>query len=272
MSLDAIRWALDQSVEKPSIKFVLVVMADCVNAEGGEVLCWPSYAFLSKRTGLNVKTVESAVYDLRTGGLIVDTGKRRGDTGKVVVYRLNTTKTGGISQGPQEPPTGGNDESNAPKSGGITPPPNPPTFSGNPPKSGEQSPQNMPVIPPKVGVRTGKKQERTGKEPGRALTSIPGVPAKTFDDWMVARKRIPVTGSVIAALEREADKAGLTVAEAVIFCAESSWRGFNAGWYAERMKAPAPRNNSRAPATGKYAAAARTIFGQQPDYIDAETN
>lgn len=260
MSLDAIRWALDQSVEKPSIKFVLVVMADCVNAEGGEVLCWPSYSFLSKRTGLNTKTVESAVYDLRMGGLIVDTGKRRGETGKVVVYRLNTTKTGGISPGPQQPPSDGQEDQNTPKTGGITEAANPPTSSGNPPKSGEQSPQNLPAIPPKVGVRTRKKQERTGKEPGRVLTSIPGVSPELFADFMVARKNKPMTPTALVGLEREAAKAGLTVAQAVEFCCEADWRGFNAGWYLTRT-APAKQPRIGNSQTNKHSAAAAGIFG-----------
>ena len=273
MSLDAIRWALDQAVEKSSAKFVLVVMADCVNSVDCEMLCWPSYKFLAGRTHQDVKTVEMAVYRLKEKGFIVDTGLRRGDTGKIVVYRLNAPKSGCVTPRPQEPEQPLEAQLNAPEIGCIGEASNPPKFPANPPKNGEQSPQIPPAIPPKTGVRSRKNRERTGKEPGSVLTAIDGVPDKTFADWMVARKQVPVTSSVIAGLEREATKAGLTVAEAVIFCAESSWRGFNAGWYADRIKAATRPQSPRSGPSHKFGAAARTIFGNpQSEVIDVETH
>jgi hypothetical protein len=49
----------------------------------------------------------------------------------------------------------------------------------------------------------------------------------------------------------------------------ATWRN----WVRDERGPPRSSFQSRAPAPGKYAAAARTIFGQQPpDYIDAETN
>ena len=89
MSFDAIRWALAQSVSKSSAKFLLVAMADCVNAENVEPICWPSYSYLSGVTGMDTKTIEACVSRLKQEVFIVDTGKRAGTTGKVVVYRLN---------------------------------------------------------------------------------------------------------------------------------------------------------------------------------------
>lgn len=264
MSFDAIRWALDQPV-KAATKLVLVVMADCVNAEAADMVCWPSYAFIAKRAGLNTKTVEASVFRLKLDRYIVDTGRRAGDTGKVVVYRLNTTENGGVSPGPQTPNANGTRPHNATENGCISTEATPPKTEANPPKSGEQSPQKVEEIPPKVGVRTRKKQEGTGKEAGRALASIPGVSDELLADWMVARKQQPVTATALAGLEREAAKVGLSVAEAITYCCEAGWRGFNAGWYSARVGGAAPTRNAK---PNKHAAAAAGIFDAPQHYSE----
>jgi pyocin large subunit-like protein len=91
------RWAMSQPVAKSSAKFVLVAMADCVNADGATMVCWPSVRHLADMTGQDIKTVEAGMRRLREQGFIVDTKERRGETGQVIVYRLNTPKTGAVS-------------------------------------------------------------------------------------------------------------------------------------------------------------------------------
>jgi hypothetical protein len=241
VSYDAIRWAMGQAVEPALTKFLLVAMADCVNADAGQMVCWPSYGFLARRTGMNTKTVEVAVSRLKQIGLIVDTGQRAGETGKVVVYRLNAPKNGCITPGPQDPNANGTRPQNDPGNGGITPEGNPPKSGANPPKNCDQSPQKVGETTPKQGVRTsnGTKKE-PGKEPGiggAAAPSIPDVPAQLTADWLKVRKDKragPVTETVIAGLTREANKAGLSVADAVRYCCEAGWQNFNAGFYAKR--------------------------------------
>lgn len=249
MSFDAIRWALEQPIAPAMTKFLLVAMADCVNAEAGEMVCWPSYAFISRRTGMNTKTVEASVSRLKELGYLVDTGRRAGDTGKVVVYRLNDPKSGVIKPGPQSPNANGTRPQNDTENGGITSEGNPPKSDVNPPKSGGQSPQKVGLIPPKAGVRSRNgTSNRTRKEPGMESAGAPaidGVSDALFGDWMKVRKDKkagPVTGTVIAGLTREALKAGLSVADAVTYCCEAGWQNFNAGFHAKREgQSPAPR-------------------------------
>ena len=252
MSYDAISWALAQPVEKSSAKFVLVAMADCVNAEAGDMLCWPSYRHLTERTGQDVKTVEAGLRRLREAGHIIDTGDRRGGTGQVVVYRLNTTKNGVVLRAPsplgpthKAPENGAIAESKSPNSGAVDTAAKTPVFPGKTPVFPQQDPQISHEIPPKTGdgSRNGtSKGTRNG--PGRAAVVeafgplIPGVPAELVRDYMAVRKAKragPLTQTAIAGLAREAGKAGITLAEAVTACCEFGWQGFNAGWYAERV-------------------------------------
>jgi pyocin large subunit-like protein len=230
VSFDAIRWALAQSVSKSSAKFLLVAMADCVNADNAEMVCWPSYAYLARITEMNTKTVEACVSRLKEEGFIVDTGKRSGGTGKVVVYRLNDPNLGVVTPGPQDASYGTISPANTPKFGVIA-------GDGNDPKKCNKRPQKVVLMTPKTGVRT---SNGTRKEAGSAARPpvIAGVSECLMADYMAVRKAKragPLTDTAISALHREAEKAGITVSEAIQFCCENSWQGFNAGWYADRV-------------------------------------
>ena len=63
-----------------------------------------------------------------------------------------------------------------------------------------------------------------------------GAEEDNLRDWKKARKGAPLTEAVFNGMEREARKAGITLAEAVRICAENSWRGFRAE-YLERKNA-----------------------------------
>lgn len=57
-----------------------------------------------------------------------------------------------------------------------------------------------------------------------------GCDAAVLRDWVAARKGAKVTQSVLDGMQREARKAGISLAEAVRICAENSWRGFRADY------------------------------------------
>lgn len=254
MSFDAVRWALAQKVEKSSAKFVLVAMADCVNGDGASMVCWPSYRHLTDRTGQDVKTVEAGLRRLREAGFIVDTGKRRGATGRVVVYMLKTPENGGVIELDRPDETGDESTINTPESGAVDTAGNTPEFPRKTPVFPGQSPQISHPIPPKTGDGTSNGTRKgTRKEPGRSAgaLAIPGVPDKLLTDYLAVRKAKragPLTDTAIAGLQREAGKAQITLAEAVTACCEFGWQGFNAGWYAERMARASGRSTANEPA------------------------
>jgi hypothetical protein len=242
VSFAATRWAWSLEM-KSSTKLVLLAMADCVNAEAGEMLCWPSYRFLARQTCLDAKTVEAGVYRLREAGLIVDTGKRRGETGKVIVYRLNVPENGVVEHGPEG--EGGHvpQHANAPESGVVKPDSNDPEFPGNPPKFPAQSPQISGVTTPKTGTRT-RNGTSNGirKESGKSACARPhDVTEQTWADWTAlrAKKRTTVSETAIKEARVEADKAGLTLERfLVIWCMRGS-QGLQADWLKPHERGPA---------------------------------
>jgi hypothetical protein len=242
VSYDAMSWAMSQPVEKSSAKFVLVALANCVN--GDSMLCWPSTQHLADATAQDRKTVLDNMRRLREAGYIEDTKERRGATAQVAVYRLKTPENGTVKAAVVPPSAAAEPKANGTESGTVTatvpeavPVPNFPTNSPEIPY--EQSRFSLSTVP-KTGHGTRKEQVRNQEGTRKVALTIPGVPAELLNDWLEVRKAKkagPITKTVIAATEREAAKAGISVSEAVRFCGEAGWQGFNAKWYLERQGA-----------------------------------
>ena len=101
MSIEAVSWALGQPVEHSSAKFVLVVLANHADADG---VCWPSIQSIADSTSQDRKTVIANIKRLLEMGWIQDTGIRKGGTGQVPVYRLNSAKNGTVKQSQKREP------------------------------------------------------------------------------------------------------------------------------------------------------------------------
>lgn len=73
-----------------------------------------------------------------------------------------------------------------------------------------------------------------------------GADEKSIRDWLAVRKvkRAANTETVIENLVREAAKAQISVADAVLICATRSWQGFEAEWLKPKAQA-SPQRDSR---------------------------
>lgn len=86
VSIQAINWAFDQTIESSSCKFILVCLANYAN-ESSEA--YPSVETISRMTGLDRKTIISGLGKLCASGVLTDTGKRVGHTCSIPVYKLS---------------------------------------------------------------------------------------------------------------------------------------------------------------------------------------
>jgi hypothetical protein len=80
---------------------------------------------------------------------------------------------------------------------------------------------------------TAKPSVGTKSKASGDIKPIDGVDPSAWADWIGVRKKKkagPITGSVVAILTRESEKAGITVNEAVLTCAGRGWQNFNADW------------------------------------------
>lgn len=85
MSIGAMSWVLKLEVARSSEKFILVCLANYADERG---VCYPSTETLVRDTGQDRKTVTLNLQRLCESGLLRDTGRRIGRTGRVPVYQL----------------------------------------------------------------------------------------------------------------------------------------------------------------------------------------
>lgn len=97
MSLEALNWALRQPVFASSQKFILVLLG---NYAGDRGITYPSIPSLAKATALTEETVRTSLDKLVAAGLIADTGKKAGATGKIRVFQFPAEAWSSAEQSP----------------------------------------------------------------------------------------------------------------------------------------------------------------------------
>lgn len=250
MSNQAIDWALAQPVKHSTAKFVLMVMA---NRADDDMICWPSTADLCQQTAQDRKTVQENLRRLREAGFIEDTGERKGATKQVIVYRLKTPEIGPVEDDLDTPIEIASDagigctkeaqKRNSTNNGTG------PNFPSKRPEIPTKEAQISPVTGPKTGHGTHKEttknpQGTKNKEPAFDMLAEllnRGVGLDVARDWMAVRKKknAPETLTALNGLAREAQKAGLSLEDAVQVCAERNWQSMDAKWLEPKAQARA---------------------------------
>ena len=177
MSNEAINWALALPIKHSTAKFVLVVMANCADTESWQA--WPSVAHLSEATGQDRKTVIENIKRLIAMGHIHDTGSRKGATGQVPIYQLNSSKIGTVEDSQNR---------NSSENGTV------PEFPINSTEIPYKESRFSLVTVPKTGHGTQKNHKEkidTSKPKGQLNVTLPDwLPADTWQNWVEYRKGI----------------------------------------------------------------------------------
>lgn len=88
-------------------------------------------------------------------------------------------------------------------------------------------------------------QDKPGREKSIRVADLVllGVDKQHAQDWLTARKakRLKLTETALEGVRREAEKAGMTLPEAIAKSAEEGWAGFKAAW----LKDPGDAQKSR---------------------------
>lgn len=79
---------------------------------------------------------------------------------------------------------------------------------------------------------TDHNNKKTTQKNSLALLADFGITGQLADDFMIHRKacKAPITGTALKGFQREADKAGIPLAEAITISIERNWRGFKSEW------------------------------------------
>lgn len=228
-------------------KLVLLALADNAN-DAGE--CFPSVAMLAHKTCVCERAVRSAIRDLEAMGYVTSESR----AGTSTLYRISATPRHVVPTAPasnaaparraprhQMPPTPAPD---APPPRHVVPPT--PAF-GAPITISE--PSSEPSI--------NQKPRKSASVDWVADLARRGVDRVVAESWLQVRKSKHAAVTVIAVdgMQREADKAGISLDAAMRMCCERGWAAFKASWLAEQPRGSpglTGRDASRAAACASF--------------------
>lgn len=205
---------------------VLLYLAMCHNGETGQ--CNPTRENIREFFSCDVKRVDRALSALKQAGLIVSIKKpsREGVSNWYVFPNLEGSPQNGID--PKTVGTPQNGERVAPKTGATGSPQNGEGKSNKKSKEKEVSAPSAEVAPKAKKVRN---SFVTASKPD-------DVPQALWDDFITHRraKKAPVTETVISRTRSQAQKCGMTLAEALEMTVARGWQGFEARYVKDEEK------------------------------------
>lgn len=241
MSMMLMVEAMKAKVGNPNKKLVLLKLADCASDTGE---CFPSYQHIADQCEISRRSVMKYVDELESMGFLWVENRKNGKQNHTNVYHLTISK--GAKNG-SEPHSLGSE---------------PHSLGGGEPRSPITSNSFEPVNETCIAHEAQQKRAAVAKpkktdthSADLAALENMGVETQLAKDWLQTRKEKragSLTQTVITALRREAEKAGLTVPQAVRVAAERGWARFNASYLHNetqpfaggKQHKPQPRNNT----------------------------
>lgn len=208
-------WAVEAPCTSAGQKLVLLMLANHCNGHTGR--CTPSHKLLALECCMGVSTLKGHLSALEAAGFIEIIRRQNEGVDLPNQYRLNMPLPG-------QNLAGGGSESGRGRGQNLAAEPGK--------KNQEKEPGNTPLTP------------QGGESPKRADPLKPeGVPDQVWADFVAMRKqrRAPVTETALKLLRAEADKAGVTLTEALETCCANGWQGFKAAWLARDQQQAARR-------------------------------
>jgi len=236
-------------------KMVLLALCDNANDQGE---CRPSIAYIAHKCSMGDRTVQGHISEMEKLGIL----RRNFRTGRSTYYFISPENFT-----PQKP-----------RSRNLCT--SPPVHSAPLPQQNSRgttaaaAPRIItePSNEPSGNQKSGRETDSNKFSPFEALTALQVQP-QTAKDWIEHReaRKAVVTVTVLDAIVREAESAGVSVDAALRCSCEFNWVGFRADWYLSKhpvVAGIAPARQGRASAfqqtMDSAAAAKRRLFGGLP--------
>lgn len=192
-------------VGNPARKLVLLKLADNANDDG---ICFPSYQYIADKCEMSKRSAISHIDDLIKMGLVTKKARKNKDGSSANLYLLH------LEQGSEKSALGGENISLGSENFAL---------GGSENISPITSHSLEPVNEPK---------KTTQKSESEMLLERFGITGQLAKDFIAHRKtkRGAISETQLSRLQKQADKAGISICEAVEICIERNWQGFNASW------------------------------------------
>ena len=205
MSMRLMVQAMNCEVGNPARKLVLLKLADNANDDG---ICFPSYQYIADKCEMTRRSAISHIEYLIKMGLVSKKERKNKDGSISNLYFLH------LEQGSENFALGGENISLGSENFAL---------GGSENISPRTSHSLEPVNEPK------KTTQKSESEILLEQFGITGQLAKDFIAHRKAKKGV-INQTQLNRLQKQADKAGISICEAVEICIERNWQGFNASW------------------------------------------
>lgn len=235
MSVRVMALVWDNFTRGGSEKLAMLALADWCNDQGGSL--HPSISGIAKKINVSESQARRIIHGLIDEGyLTVIANHEGGNPGQSRHYRLNVEKL-------STPSTGATPGMDATPSAGA-----------RDPLHGCARPlAPMRETPSTHDTRTTINHHITTIEPPLEKKSespdyLFDVTEQTKSDFKKLRtaKKAPITERAIAAIRKEAEKAGIDLETALIECCARGWTGFKAEWYSQSRSPPPSASRTKA--------------------------
>lgn len=191
-------------------KMVLLALCDNANDQGE---CYPSITMLAEKCSIGRTSIFEHLDVLEKSGAVT----KHARSGRSTIYKIDPSR---FCTSPKSELVR-NLNPSRPKSE------LPPVQILNPTR-----PDSEPITINEPSIEPSSKQNTTVK-----VFDLNDVPNEIVEDFSKLRKakKSPLTKTAIDDIRREADKAGLTMAEALTMCCARGWVGFRAEWLQSRQ-------------------------------------
>ena len=205
MSMRLMVKAMNCEVGNPARKLVLLKLADNANDDG---ICFPSYQYIADKCEMTRRSAISHIEYLIKMGLVSKKERKNKDGSISNLYFLH------LEQGSENFALGGENISLGSENFAL---------GGSENISPRTSHSLEPVNEPK---------KTTQKSESEILLEQFGITGQLAKDFIAHRKtkRGAISETQLSRLQKQADKAGISICEVVEICIERNWQGFNASW------------------------------------------
>ncbi|MCK9006246.1 helix-turn-helix domain-containing protein [Haemophilus influenzae] len=205
MSMRLMVQAMNCKVGNPARKLVLLKLADNANDDG---ICFPSYQYIADKCEMTRRSAISHIEYLIKMGLVSKKERKNKDGSISNFYFLH------LEQGSENFALGGENISLGSENFAL---------GGSEKFAPITSHSLEPVNEPK---------KTTQKSESEILLERFGITGQLAKDFIAHRKtkRGAISETQLSRLQKQADKAGISICEVVEICIERNWQGFNASW------------------------------------------
>ena len=204
MSMRLMAQAMSIKVGNPLRKLVLIKLADNANDDG---ICFPSYQYISDVCEISKASARNHIDDLINMGFVTKKARKNKDGSSSNLYILH------LENGMPADSTG-----------------MPADSTGMPADSTGGMPADSTITYHSINQSSNLK--KTKQKSAVVLLAEFGICGQLADDFIAHRKskKATITETVLKGYQREADKAGIPLAEAIEISIVRNWQGFNANW------------------------------------------